>query len=437
MAIQGLRTTANFVTNQRPQNWREGILLLYPNGDTPLTAVTSLMKKRTVDDPQFNWWDKILSTRRLALASSATALTVGNSTVALNATDPITGAATNGQQLKVGDLLLVEQTGEVLRVSSDPNSQTSIVVTRGFSGTTPTAVNTTTNGVNPWLKVMGTAYEEGSLPPPGISFDPTQRFNYTQIFRDTLEATRTATKTRLRTGDAVKEAKRECLEYHSINLEWAFWEGQQFSGTANGKPIRTLGGMNWFITNYNGGQNVKVATTDYPSGFTMRGFEEYMYQVFQYGAKEKMAFCGNRSLLTINRMVRKNSQQHFILGEPIKEYGMDVQRLTTPFGTIVLKNHPLFNQVVAGSNTAGTYGLYSAGANNLFYGRESWMYILDMANITYVNLEGSDTQYQPDLQANGLDGLQSGYLTECSMEVHHPASHFLIKNLIDAVADAT
>lgn len=425
MAIQGLRTTANFVTNQRPQNWREGILLLYPNGETPLTAITSLMKKRTVDDPQFNWWDKILSNRRLALVSSSTALTSSNTTVTLATTDPVSGIATNGQMLKVGDLLLVEQTGEIMRISADPGSNTSITVSRGFSGTTATALDTTISGKNPYMKIVGSAYEEGSLPPAGISYDPVQRFNYTQIFRNTLEATRTATKTRLRTGDAIKEAKRECLEYHSIDMEWAFWEGQQFQGTANGKPIRTMGGLNYWINQYNSGANVKTATTDYPAGFTMRGFEEYMYSVFQYGAKEKMAFCGNRSLLTINRMVRKNSQQHFVLGETMKEYGMDVTRLVTPFGTLVLKNHPLFNQVTGGVNTSA------------YYGRESWMYILDMSNITYVNLEGSDTQYQPDLQQNGLDGLQSGYLTECSIEVHHPASHFLIKNLVDAVADAS
>lgn len=423
MAIQGLRTTANFVTNQRPLNWREGILLLYPNGDTPLTGITSLMKKREVDDPQFNWWDKILSTRRLQLVSSSTALTLAGTVVTLAATE-------NALMLKEGDLLLVESTGEVMRVASDPNSNTSITVIRGFAGSTAASLNTTTAGINPFLKVIGSAYEEGSMAPAGTAYDPTQRFNYTQIFRNTLEATRTATKTRLRTGDAIKEAKRECLEYHAIDMEWAFFKGLQSSSTLNGKPIRTLGGMDYWINNYTNPQgvanyNVHDAHADYPSGLTMRGFEEYMYSIFQYGSNEKMAFCGNRSLLTLNRMVRKNTQQHFVMSSPMKEYGMDIYRLTTPFGTLVLKNHPLFNQVQGGT-TGGT----------AYYGLESWMYVLDMANITYVYLSGSDTQYQPDLQVNGLDGLQSGYLTECSLEVHHPATHSLVKNLVDAIVDA-
>ena len=60
------------------------------------------------------------------------------------------------------------------------------------------------------------------MPPTGVNYDPTKKYNYTQIFRNTLEMTRTASKTRLRTGDQVKEAKRECLELHSIEMEKGF-----------------------------------------------------------------------------------------------------------------------------------------------------------------------------------------------------------------------
>ncbi len=56
MAIQGLRnagitggtgTNNSFVAGERPLDWRTGILLLYPNGMAPLTALTSQMKKNT------------------------------------------------------------------------------------------------------------------------------------------------------------------------------------------------------------------------------------------------------------------------------------------------------------------------------------------------------------------------------------------------------
>ena len=416
MAIQGLRTTANFVTDQRPKNWREGILLLNPNGSTPLVGLTSVMKKRETDDPEFNWWEKALQTRRLQMASSATALTTSNTSITLHATNG------NGTSVKEGDLLRVMQTGEILRVASDPTSDTSVLVTRAWGDTAATAVNTTTSGVNPWLLVIGSVYEEGSMAPTGVNFDPTKKYNYTQIFRNTLEMTRTASKTRLRTGDAVKEAKRECLEYHSIDMERAFWLGDRKETTINGKPARSTGGFLWLLTNYNSASNIKVATTDYGSGVTMEGFEEYMYNIFKYGSKEKMAFCGNRSLLTINQIIRKNS--HFQIQSGIKEYGMDVSRVFTPFGTLVLKNHPLFNQDESGVNTTA------------YYGMESWLAVMDMANVKYVYLTGSDTNYQPVLQTNGMDGMQSGYLTEAGMELSHPVTHYLIKNLVDAAVDA-
>lgn len=415
MAIQGLRTTANFVTDQRPKNWREGMLLLNPNGSIPLVGLTSVMKKRSTDDAEFNWWEKGLETRRLSLVSSASALTTSNTSLTL-------AAGASATQLKEGDILYVEQTGEQLRVASDPTSDTAITVTRSWAGTSATAVDTTAAGKNPYLLVIGSVYEEGSLPPTGVNFDPTKKYNYTQIFRNSLEITRTASKTRLRTGDAVKEAKRECLQYHGIDMERAFWLGGRAETTINGKPARSTGGIKYLLDNYNSGSNVKDAFSDYSTGITMAGLEEYLFNIFKFGSSEKMAFCGNRSLLTIQQIVRKNTV--FNIESGIKEYGMNVSKLTCPFGTLILKNHPLFNQSVAGSTAATAY-----------YGMESWMFVLDMENLKYVYLDGSDTKYEPVLQANGLDGMQSGYLTECGLEVSHASTHYLIKNMVAGKAD--
>src|SRR5204862_3920179 len=80
MPILGFRHTANFVTNERPENWRQAILREYPNGTAPLFALTSLMKSESTDDPVFHWWQKNFDNRRLkfcgALTNVATAVTV-------------------------------------------------------------------------------------------------------------------------------------------------------------------------------------------------------------------------------------------------------------------------------------------------------------------------------------------------------------------------
>jgi hypothetical protein len=407
MAIQGLRDSSNFVANARPKNWREGIMLLYPNGKMPFMALTSLMKKRSVDDPEFNWWEKGVQTRRIALSAN---LTLVNTAV---------GVTSGALAFKEGDLFWVENTTEVVYVSADPTADTGLTVIRGFGGTTAATVDFDGNGVNPNLLCIGSAYEEGSLAPTGVAFDPSKKFNYTQIFRDALEATRTGMKTRLRTGDQVKEAKRECLEVHGMAMERAFWSGIRYEGTRNGKPWRSMGGIQSFIDS----NNIKTADSDYAGGVTMLGLEEYLYEMFRYGSNEKLGICGNRALLALQQIVRKNSTWQIQSG--LKEFGMNVTRLTCPFGELVLKSHPMFNQVTGGTTGTAAY-----------YGMESWLFALDMDDISYVHLDGSDTTYEKKLEANGMDGKKSGYLTEASIEVHHPTAHYLIKNLHTAAADA-
>ena len=59
-AFLGMRGNGDWAADQRPKNWREAILYLYPNGSMPLTAIMSKMKSEKTDDPQFYWWTKLL-----------------------------------------------------------------------------------------------------------------------------------------------------------------------------------------------------------------------------------------------------------------------------------------------------------------------------------------------------------------------------------------
>lgn len=382
-------------------------MLLNPNGKLSLTAITSLMKSKSTDDPEYHWWDKQLQTRRLLVSATISAAVT---------TIPVTAAGSTSSgalSVKEGDVLWSEKTGEAMRVIANPASDTSLTVSRGFAGSTAAAITPGTTTDNPYLVVIGSSYEEASLAPAGVNFDPTKRTNYTQIFRNTLEMSRTAQNTRLRTGDAVKEAKREVLELHGIDMERAFWFGKSAEFTLNGKIARTTDG----VVNVIDSGNIKTVTTDYAAGLTMAGLEEYMYQAFKFGSSEKMGFCGNRALLTIQQIIRLNTTWQIVTGE--KEFGMRVQRLISPFGEIVLKTHPLFNQMTGSGILTSSY-----------YGMESWLFILDMENFIYRYFTGADTQYQSKLESNGLDGMKSGYLTEASIEIHHPTTHYLLKNLI-------
>lgn len=422
MSIIGLRTDENFLQTQRPQNWRQTMLLLYPNSSdiakAPLTALTSLLKSETTDDPVYHWFQKTLDARRFKLNAA-----VGAADATLTIDPTFTnGPGTNpavSTMVKQGDVIWIEQTGEFCRVSGDPTAAQTIPVTRGVGGSTGTAIaSITAAGVNPYINVVGSAFEEGSLAPTGINFDPIELNNYCQIFRSTLGLTRTAQKTRLRTGDAVTEAKRECLEYFSIDMERAFWfNGNKQLTTVNGAPTRYTAGIL---------SQIKAAAPNNfisaPAGglITMDWLEQNLEIAFRYGSSEKMMFGSNLILLAFQQAIRKNSFYMIKTGE--KEYGMTVSRFITPFGEVVFKTHPLFNQMQGG--TTGGSNFYSVANNG---------YLLDMQNIRYRYVD--DVKYEKDLQLPGMDGMKSGYLAECGLEVHHGATHFVFQGIVGGDTD--
>jgi hypothetical protein len=181
--------------------------------------------------------------------------------------------------------------------------------------------------------------------------------------------------------------------------------------------MRTTGGVISFIDS----GNIVNATVS-GAGVDMMEFEDYLRLAFQYGSNEKIAFCGDLALQCINQLARKNTHYHMKVGE--MEFGMRITRFETPFGSIAMKTHPLFVQSPGGTTQSTSY-----------YGMNSWMLILDQTEIKYRYLKDSDTKYQPDLQANGLDGMKSDYLTEAGLEVHFPKAHYLIKRLTAGAVD--
>lgn len=400
MAIVGLRHTDNFSPSEvRPKDWREGILLQYPNGEFPLFALTSQMKKESVTDPEFNWFEKRLDARRLNVASQA-------DTVATTIT-----VTKDAKVVVAKTLLYVEATKEILFVTTDPTSDTSLTVSRGAAGTVAATIP-----ANAKILVIGTAFEEASLPPTGQAYDPFRRYNYTQIFRRTLEISGTAKEIDLRTGDALKEAKREALEYISIDIERSFWFGNRYQDTYQGKPRRFMGGVLSQLSD----SNIFDASKK-EDGVSFDDLEAYMKDLFKYGSSEKMVFSGDLALLTIQRIIRQEPGCTWTFTPQTKEYGMNVSRLVTPFGTLVWKTCPLFSQ-----STSDLSGDKPA------YGFDSYAFVLDMARVKYVYLKNRDLKYQPNLTETGLDGEKSGYICECSIKIEQLENHGLIKNLAKA-----
>lgn len=411
MAFLGMRGTGDWVANQRPENWRETILYLYPNGDTPLTGILSMMGSESTDDPHFHWWTKALPTQggeaTGIFVDAALSTAYNDDNYSTGQVVYVKGAEATIEEFRIGhtaklrqeDDHRVDTTGEVIdRVLNGANSYIAVRLIENTSASNDiTSIDR--------VLVSGNANEEGAEMPDAIAYDPEEFSNYTQIFRTPLDITRTARKTRLRTGDAYTEKKRETLELHGIEMEKSLIHGIKYSTTgANGKPKRYTQGLISFI-NEHAATNVADYTTDtdFAGDAWLTGGEEWLdaqlEQIFRYGRTEKLAICGSTTIRAINQLAKQSGQINL---EPMTtDYGLQVVAWLTPYGTIYLKLHPLFSHEPTDRRS---------------------MIILEPEKIKWRYID--DTFFRNDDEKSsrnrGRDGTNEEFLTEGGWEYHHP-----------------
>lgn len=402
----GMRGNGDWATDQRPKNWRETILYLYPNGTAPLTAMMSMLGSERVDDPEYNWWTKTLPTQggavtNVYLDAAMTTPYVSGGVAGANLF--VKCAAATAEQIRAGHQVLLRDASDL---DVDVNAKVSAVIINGASSQLSVklleADDNSSNGDLSdcdTIMVIGNINAEGAVMPSVLAYDPVKWYNYTQIFRTPMSMTRTAMKTRLRTGDQKKEAKREALELHSIEMEKAFLYGVMSEGTGeNGKPERTTQGLiaatkaGGITTNY-------VTEGDYAGDAWLASGEAWLdsklEEIFRYGDQEKMAFVGSGTLLAINNLAKQSGQLNMQMGET--KYGIKVMSWITPFGTIHMKTHPLFS--------------YEASSRNA-------MLVFEPRQLKYRFID--DTQFIDQSGTTTKDGKEEEFLTEAGLEYHHP-----------------
>jgi len=413
VAFLGMRATSDFtVEGQRPKNWRETILRLYPNGKAPLTALLALMKSESTDDPEFNWFCKVLPSQAgtvTGVYTDAALATANTATTAVGGTLYVKLAEAEAKQFIASHTVL-------LRSDTKPDFDTVAIVEEvklaGASSYLKVKLLEAAAGALSAANIkrvliIGSANAEGALIGEAVTYDPYKVHNYTQIFRNALEITRTADKTRLRTGDAYKEAKREALELHSIEMEKAFIFGVPSENTGtNGKPLRTTGGIIWAIKNYGGLVDSFPTASDWEAD-GQDWLDTTMQVIFRYGETDKLAFVGDGALMAINKLARKYG--HWQYTTSTKAYGIQVVDLVTPFGSLTMKTHPLFSHEPTNQNS---------------------MLIFEPKNIKYRYI--TDTTFYKDELDHGhnrYDAKKEEYLTEAGLEYHFPQSWAWLNNV--------
>ena len=421
----GMRGSGSWADGERPLNWRESILFLYPNGMAPLTAILSKMGSEKVDDPEFNWFTKSLSFQAGAITGIFTDAALnnayggggvlGNTLYVQMSEDDVRNFRIGHQTLlrMAADYEVDTNTKVTDRVRNGANSYIAVLLLEDDDLTV--AGNDLRNADR--ALVVGTINAEGAGMPDALSYDPIKLYNYTQIFRNPLEISRTSKLTRYRTGDKYKELKRESLEYHSIEMEKAFLWGVRTERMGNnGMPERTTQGIVptirdlaatnvsdfrvWSVANAAGADWLDNIAGQIPAGEVW--LDNMLEQIFRYGSTEKLALVGSGALLGINRLVK--SRGVFMFTPQTKAYGIQVVEWITAFGKINMITHPLFSFEPTNQNC---------------------MVILEPKNLKYRFI--TDTTFFPDgdKQNTGYtrrDGQKEEFLTECGLELHHPTT---------------
>lgn len=383
--LPGLVGTGDWSSDDFPENWRTTLLRLRPNAKAVLTMLMGLAKTEEVDAPIFHWGEKGI--RQMVFTSNA-ALAAATSIV-FTGTTPL-------KPIRKGHVLRNTRTQEIVWVAANPASPyTTLTVIRGDNcGSTSAAVNASDN----WILVT-TRHEENATPPQGNYRTPTWKENYTEIFRNVIELSRTAKKTSLRYAQAgpTKEMLNDALEDHMIDIESAGIWGVPYNGTGdNGKPERTTGGMLHFCT---------TNVVDFGGAFDMLEFLDALRVSMRHGSNTKLAVMGDQALLTLMHFVLSNSS--FQVDANTKMWGMNVMRILSPFGTLMVKQHELLTDSEDYSD---------------------WALIIDTKNVRFRPLRESDTHLIPNTVKDGRDGEVSEYLAEGGWEWDLEETHAVWQN---------
>lgn len=428
VGILGLRGSGSFTADERPQNWRQGILLMFPNGDAPLTALLSVLPSEPTDDPQVNWFEKTLPIQRGRIGGAA----VGDvnpgepSTIAAGSASPANdivsisltpdgGALDDYSWLTPGYILMNEVTEEnylVIKVAADHALVRRDIGQKFVAGGVHTVAITGNVATGDTVTAIGFANQEGAPVGAPVSFQPIRHFNFTQIIRTPLSLTRTARRTKLRydkTGPYM-EAKREALQIHSLLIERAlmFSEREEITAAAGaatpflggsnpigtGNPARTMRGMlNWLPAITTG----TTPTLHWDLGTANTGqltetfFDQWLEEVFRFGSSEKLCFAGSTALNVLNQLAKNKMTIQAVPSDRV--YGMNFNRYTTPFGDLMVKQHPLMS-------------------HNPTWRKD--LMVIDTAHIRARILD--DTAFLRNRQAPGDDASVDEFLTELSLE---------------------
>lgn len=158
---------------------------------------------------------------------------------AISALASATIVLVDSSNVRIGDVLKLQNGTVMAHVTNNVFGTNTLTVTRPFNGSTDQAL-----AVNDILEIVGQNLTEGQDPAAPRDTDYTGDFNFTQIFQESVQATRTVRKNDSY-GASDPYARAEMKKYRELNvrLERAYIHGKRMQSGAT----RQMGGLLEFV----------------------------------------------------------------------------------------------------------------------------------------------------------------------------------------------
>ena len=366
--VFGLQGTGRWDTDERPTSWRQTLFMRYPKGELPLTAIMSKAGREQSKSAEFHWWEKDTAmmaglvdniytdvvTTPLAVDNTAagTILWVG---VDGTVDEPLTNYVIEGTELflTMNTDYRCEVRATVLEVFRDGANSWIKIRTRTADNSVAGASLTNCN----YALVMPTLFPEFGGVPQVISYKPGSFMNYSSIKKEAMALSRTAMKEKgIRPNDndtQYQAMKQEAMYNLGIKMEYELIYGTRFEVTdpltnqikRGSRGIREAidsWGVSGAKTSFRyhadySGQKWVDAGWDFLSNFFL-AMQQWVTFGETWNCIGAGTLIGLMQLCEANRFLSIDQKTHQV------EYGIEVRDLYTPFGTIHLMDHPLFNR---------------------------------------------------------------------------------------------
>jgi hypothetical protein len=430
-------TGATTLDRRRKYAFGDGVAELMPTA-TPLFSLATKYAKVPTNDPKFKMLEKRhIYQRRQFYSKAALDDLDWSSGLALDNTDIYARCDANGVTQAAGvsfDTLDAAnanwlQAGTVVSFTDGVHTWTAYVSTHAAATTTltvlsedgaTTTADTATDVASATIKgqVIGSSHGEATGAGAGWSDQMVDTEGYTQIFKTpTPMISGSGLATELRgIKNRFIEIYKESLAAHKLDIEMAgmFGFGIGSLTDANSKPLRFTHGGLPFIGDASGHS---TAFTYGGSGYDdfVDFLKEYMTPENGLEGNTRIAFVSRDIIAWLNK-IGSDAHSSFLkasfsssggqwnLDNVVGAFGLNITKLTTPFGALGFVNHPMLRE------DSENQGL-----------------VVDFNHIKMRPLQGNginrDTSVYPHVEDNDTDGRVDLIMSEIGFEWDLPETH--------------